>query len=131
MNFDEFFHVLDQIGGQISDFDNNLNPACSVFDFCEINFLNLNETLITNLEKLMDEPKIHGDLEENFVLIPLCSFGNQILTNCTLFKPAKIRFQDDICYTFDSGQVANPEQKLGLNLVFNINNLPQIGQVSH
>ena len=130
---DEFYHILHQFGKSINmvdmDSDQNVDSSaqsCYDFNQCEATFENLNDSMISTLESWMDEPKIHGDMEENYILIPLCSFGNQILENCSLFLPSKLTFQDDVCYTFDSNQLANIEPKFGLNLVLNINNIPQV-----
>ena len=130
---DKFYNILSQkFGASVNDYDyesfgdDDDGNSCSGFNQCESVFDNLNESMISKLEKLMDEPKIHGDSEKHFVLIPLCSFGDQTLKDCFLFKPSKLRFLDNVCYTFDANQIASIEPKFGLNLVLNINNLPQI-----
>ena len=39
--------------------------------------------------QLMKSPKVHGRYFEDYVLVPLCNFGNDTLLNCTLFEEAE------------------------------------------
>ena len=68
-------------------------------------------------------PKPHGNIYEDYVLIPLCSFGTQTLTDCHLFeKSPKFYLDDKVCYTFQ-GNLQNVKTSIkpyhGLNIVVN------------
>ena len=55
------------------------------------------------ISKLTGQPKIQGSMEdsEDFVLIPLCSFGTSPLENCHLFKASAYKHQKEKCFTFN------------------------------
>ena len=65
------------------------SPICTKPDLDKIN------------EDDLDQPKIHGNLMNDFVLVPLCSFGTPNLGPCTSFKPSEFTFKDDKCFTFN------------------------------
>lgn len=52
----------------------------------------------------LDQPKIHGNLINDFVLVPLCSFGTPNLEPCTSFKPSEFTYKDEKCFTFNNDQ---------------------------
>ena len=71
----------------------------------------------------LQAPKIHGDYENEYVLVPYCSFGNKTLRKCDLFKrQTEFYLNDQLCYTFNqdgnySGYSLHPLS--GLNFVIN------------
>ena len=67
-------------------------------------------------------PRIHGNFSEDFVLIPLCSFGSVKMTKCELFEPSKVSLDNKKCYTFNVDGKAKV-QKIGPSngLVLTIN----------
>ena len=85
------------------------------------------DTLAKNEEngilESLQSPKIHGDYEKEYVLVPYCSFGNTKLKKCDLFKRVQNFYRDDqLCYTFNqdgnySGHSLHPLS--GLNFVLN------------
>ena len=55
-----------------------------------------------NMFEALQSPRIHGDYETEYVLVPFCSFGNQNLKKCDLFKRYHTFFKkDQVCYTFN------------------------------
>ena len=73
----------------------------------------------------MSQPKIHGDMHSDFVLIPQCSFGNdEQLTHCDLFKESEIQYQDHTCFTYDQPQPSAVGRNNGLNLILNLKSIP-------
>ena len=63
---------------------------------------NMDKAVIRKYLELIDQPKIHGGEEQNFVLVPLCSFGKEQLRECKDFQKANVIYQDDTCYTFEN-----------------------------
>ena len=53
------------------------------------------------------EPKIHGNRQKDFVLIPYCSFGSSYLKECDLFKKAKLDIGQNRCFTFNGNPKTN------------------------
>ena len=68
-------------------------------------------------------PKIHGNFKEEYVLVPLCSFGSEVLKKCELFERQENFYRkDEVCYTFnkDGNYSGESLEKLkGLNFVVN------------
>ena len=48
-------------------------------------FQTLDLARLNRLVDFLDQPQMHSDNKEDFVLIPLCSFGNDQLKRCDLF----------------------------------------------
>ena len=47
-------------------------------------------------------PKIHGNYLEEYVLVPFCSFGSELLKKCDLFERQENFYRkDQVCYTFN------------------------------
>ena len=77
------------------------------------NFCHLIEEAVNSLSQnqvqeyfdLLEQPRVHGDTSEDFVLIPFCSFGKDELKPCTGFHRSKVSYQDDTCFTYE-----NPEK---------------------
>ena len=65
---------------------------------------NLNEPQIN---ELFDQPKIHGDDQKEYVLMPLCTFRNTQMEHCNLFQNYS-SFGQTKCYTFNS----NPSKEI-------------------
>ena len=72
----------------------------------------------------LQSPKVHGDYLEEYVLVPLCSFGSKVLKKCDLFeRQEKYYRNNEVCYTFNKkgNYSANSLRKLhGLNFVVNL-----------
>ena len=82
------------------------------------------EALIQNgrLNNILSNPKIHGDPNEDFVLIPLCSHGSKQLTPCNLFERNKPFYhQDQICYTYNADPTIENSIDPLLGLTFAVN----------
>ena len=94
---------------------------------CEamVPFLEMNEELKNEVIELMDQPKIHGSMITDFILIPLCSFALNKLSECNLFKASTVKFQDYTCFTFDQSLQTQASKDNGLKLVLNLKNMPQ------
>ena len=72
----------------------------------------------------LQSPKIHGDYLEEYVLVPFCSFGSEVLKKCDFFERQKNYYRkDEVCYTFNKkGNYSGKSlDKLdGLNFVVNL-----------
>ena len=83
--------------------------------------------VIPNIDKpnkdwiqLLKSPKISGKYFEDYVLVPLCNFGNDTLINCTLFEEAEISVNQKRCFTFKRKEfVSDIDMDKGLNFVVN------------
>ena len=68
-------------------------------------------------------PKIHGNYENDHILVPFCSFGTKEMTKCTAFKRAeRIYLRHQICYTYESEELESMnsiEPDAGFNFVVN------------
>ena len=84
----------------------------------------VNETVTAQLESWMNQPKIHGDEYADYVLVPLCSFAEKDLKECTLFKPSELKAQDQKCFTYDAKRHANVGPTEGFKFLLNLQNLP-------
>ena len=88
---------------------------------------------VHNQQLILDKfknPKVHGNYKNEYVLIPLCSFGTGNLTKCSLFEEVEsFYYRDQICYTFNAqgnyqGKTIAPD--MGLNFAINFR-LPRTG----
>ena len=75
----------------------------SVYDeaafFAEVE--NVTKTLPDSLTELLKIPKIHGDYVDDFILVPLCSFGTDSLESCNFFNVSLISAFNKRCFTFN------------------------------
>ena len=95
---DEIFKGLKSRDVPLSSFGLCLENDCgSVTE----SMSSMDEVEIKKYLQLIDQPKIHGG-EEDFVLVPLCSFGKEQLRECKDFKKANVSSQDDTCYTYEN-----------------------------
>ena len=85
---------------------------------------NINETKIKLIESWMNQPKIHGNEYEDYVLVPLCSFAENDLKECAMFKPSELKSQDQKCFTYDAKRHANVGPTEGFKFLLNLQNLP-------
>ena len=93
---------VDTSVGDRSSFYQNLcfdESSCHLIEEA-INFIN-QEEMKSYLHHLMEQPKVHGDDSEDFVLIPFCSFGPEPLKACSEFQKSKVVYQDDTCFTYE------------------------------
>ena len=125
--FNHFYVSKEDNFGKIHDFATK--KSCFQ-DNCQDSleaFETIDEESKRNLQDLMkSQPKIHGDMHTDFVLIPQCSFGNvETLTDCTLFKESKFKYQDNTCYTFDQSEQSQVGRNNGLNLILNLKSIPK------
>ena len=101
--------------------DLNSQACQSVNDFIK----QFDQSKIKQFEEWMDEPKVHGDENEHYVLVPMCSFGNDALTNCTnAFRPSNLKAQDKKCFTYEEQRQVNVGPSNGFNFLLNLENLP-------
>lgn len=78
------------------------------------------------IQNWMSQPKIHGDMSTDFVLVPQCSFGHdEQLTNCNLFKESNIKYLDNTCFTYDQPKQSQVGRNNGLNLILNLKSIPK------
>ena len=106
----------------------NLNKPFLPSDFKDnynISEFKTYQNLPQEVLKSFEAPKIHGNVEKEFVLIPLCNFGSPYLKPCTMFKKTKSFYSNgNLCYTFNfdgkvhGGQSISPIE--GLNFVVNM-----------
>ena len=92
----------------------------------EENCLNVEDIMKSfNQSELLDQPKVHGDVTNDYVLIPFCSLGREPLAHCQSFLPTK-PFQDEKCFTFSIGNMKSNKvgPSNGLNFVLNLD-LPE------
>ena len=82
------------------------------------------EETFERLIDLLDQPKIHSKNDDDFSLVPLCSFGNDTLKKCHLFQKSKLIYQDNTCFTYDADGSAEPFAPNGLNLLLNLKHMP-------
>ena len=88
-------------------------------------FFNLfNQSTIQMFESWIDQPKVHGDEYEDYVLVPLCSIAEEPLSECDLFKPSKFIGQDQKCFTYDQSIQTNVGPSNGINFLLNLQNMP-------
>ena len=84
----------------------------------------VNGNNVQRIIELIHQPKAHlTNSSEDFVLVPLCSFGTGTLQKCNLFKKAQMTYQDHTCYTFDEGLNVQPYVQNGLHLLLNLKQL--------
>ena len=76
------------------------------------------------LESWMNQPKVHGDEYEDYILVPLCSFAENHLKKCELFKPSELNAQDQKCFTYDGQRHANVGSLNGFKFLLNLKNIP-------
>ena len=77
------------------------------------------------LADLFSKPDIHGNNQQDFVLVPLCSFGSKDMKSCHSFKPSYFDITGPKkCFTFNGnfsdhlkGEQLGPN--LGLNFLLN------------
>ena len=69
--------------------------------------INLTEEQKQWFNELFSEPKIHGNRQKDFVLVPYCSFGSSNLKECDLFKKAKLDIGQNRCFTFNGNPKTN------------------------
>ena len=102
------------------------SEACKIVDqFIENQFYQIYQTSIKQLETWMDQPKIHGDAYEDYILVPLCSIAEDRLSQCYLFQPSKLVAQDRKCFTYDpKDHHANVGPTHGFNFLLNLQNIP-------
>ena len=93
-------------------------------------FHSIDQASLERLKQLIDQPKMHSDNREDFTLVPLCSFGTDLLKKCDLFHRSKMTFQDNTCYTYDEGQNAEPFAPNGLNFLLDLNHMPSEQEMS-
>ena len=85
-------------------------PLCFDESSCEMIELAMeviNQGEMKSYLDLMDQPKVHGDESEDFVLIPFCSFGPEPLKACSEFEKSKVVYQDDTCFTYEHPNETN------------------------
>ena len=101
--------------------DQNSQACQSVEDFIK----QFNQSNIKQFEEWMDQPKVHGDENEDYVLVPMCSFGDDDLINCTnAFKPSNLKAQDKKCFTYQDKRQVNVGPSNGFKFLLNLENLP-------
>ena len=105
----------------------NLNSQYLPSNFKEkynISQFKTHQNLPEEFLELFEAPKIHGNFEKDFVLIPLCNFGSNYLQPCTMFKKTNEFYSNgNLCYTFNfdgkvQGKSISPIE--GLNFVVNL-----------
>ena len=101
--------------------DLNSQDCQSIYDFIEKQF---NQSTIRLFETWMDQPKVHGNEYDDYVLVPLCSVGEERLSKCDLFKPSDLAVQDKKCFTYDMKQQANVGPTNGFSFLLNLQNIP-------
>ena len=62
---------------------------------------NLDQESLMAISKLFSKPDIHGDNQKDYAIIPLCSFGNNVLKKCTGFQNPLINLDKKRCFTFN------------------------------
>ena len=84
-----------------------------------------NQSELEKIKNLLDQPKVHGDVAKDYVLIPLCSLGTEPLNHCQSFSTTK-PFQDEKCFTFNGYKMETNKvgSANGFNFVLNLD-LPQ------
>ena len=92
--------------------------------FFDERFKDVSEKRIRLLESWMNQPKVHGDEYEDYVLVPLCSFAENHLKKCNLFKPSKLKAQDRKCFTYDGQRHTNVGSLNGFKFLLNLKNIP-------
>ena len=101
--------------------DLNSQPCQDVNDFIQ----QFNQSTIKLFETWMDQPKIHGDENQDYVLVPLCSFGDDPLEKCNeAFKSASLKGQDRKCFTYEEKRQVNVGPSNGFNFLLNLKNIP-------
>ena len=83
------------------------------------------EETFERLIDLLDQPKIHSKNDDDFSLVPLCSFGNDTLKKCHLFQKSKLIYQDNTCFTYDQPKQSQVGRNNGLNLILNLKSIPK------
>ena len=94
---------------------------CSIM---ENYFQTIEESDLKKLKQLIDQPKLQSDNEDDFSLVPLCSFANDQLKKCDLFHRSRMVYQDHTCYTYDQAKTTQPFAPNGLNLLLNLKHMP-------
>ena len=70
-----------------------------------------NEEVLKSLDSWFNQPKVHGDEYEDYVLVPLCSFAEDHLKKCDLFEPSELKVQDQQCFTYDGKRNTNVKEE--------------------
>ena len=99
----------------------NSQDCKNVYDFIEKQF---NKSTVRLFETWMDQPKVHGNEYNDYVLVPLCSIGEDRLSHCTLFKPSNLVAQDKKCFTYDQKLQANVGPSNGFTFLLNLQDIP-------
>ena len=102
------------------------NPEAEDYVFSNLD--NLDEESLTNedlklLSKFFSKPNIHGNNQQDFILVPICSFGTKVMKECSLFQPSNFDVAGSKkCFTFNEnflnplkGDRVGPD--LGLNFL--------------
>ena len=113
------FNAIDCLRGT----DLNSQACQSINDFIK----QFNQSKIKEFEEWMDQPKVHGDENEDYVLVPMCSFGDDVLANCSnAFRPSNLKAQDKKCFTYEEQRQVNvgTGPSNGFNFLLNLENLP-------
>ena len=69
--------------------------------------INLTEDQKQWFTHLFSEPEIHGEVQEDYSLVPFCSFGSSNLKECHLFQKAKLDIGQNRCFTFNGNPKTN------------------------
>ena len=99
-----------------------------VEDFVFSNLENLDKESLSNddlelLATYLSRPNIHGNNQQDFILVPLCSFGAKVMEKCSLFESSNFGVAGSKkCFTFNEnllsplkGERVGPD--LGLNFL--------------
>ena len=62
----------------------------------------LDKADINQILPLFNQPKIHGNSQKEYVLIPLCIFRRNPMEPCSLFETSSSSIGQTKCYTFNS-----------------------------
>ena len=97
------FPTLEDRAKEFGDKYKCFNVAFSDKDYESGDFLSsFAKTNQNELVESLRSPKIHGNPNEEYVLIPFCSFGSRKLKKCDLFKQQRQFYKEDqICHTFN------------------------------
>ena len=85
----------------------------------------INPELKSKLEILVDQPKIHGNMVTDYVLVPMCGFGSGQMSKCNQFEPNQFRYQDHQCFSYDQAIKAEVGEKQGFNFILNLKSMPK------
>ena len=121
------FEVLDSIVNCLKEYESNSDE----WDDCNTMHKEYNKTMndfndevLKSLDSWFNQPKVHGDEYEDYVLVPLCSFAEDHLEKCDLFEPSKLKVQDQQCFTYDGKRNTNVGPSSGLKFLLNLQNIP-------